>query len=114
MAVDGGPFNNFRADGVAGGGTLVGTDGTEVDLELLEDAMESQMLDAQPINLSTGDVADEETRVGTIEVPMLVGYTIVVHNLSGDYDDLGNLAERNGQTASFERKMMRHGGQIEG
>lgn len=122
MSIDGGPFENFRADGIDGetdpeSGKLVDVEsGLDADIELIEEAVRTDMLDAQPLHLTTGDA--DEVVVGEVEVPLKTGYTVEIHGLSGQGKDLiahlDNLVDDELRHSHFEKKLKSHGGAIEG
>lgn len=123
-SLDGGPFNQFQGLGedenAAGSDVLAGEDDTgeewEVHLSDIEDALNSEMRDSQPIRLSTGDCRDAV--IGNVRVPMLEGYTVELHCLPGQGTDkrahLLNLRDDVVRRRHFERKLPVHGGRIQG
>jgi len=89
---DGGPFFNFSADGIDGEtdpheGVLVGTNESGMTarftVEQIQDIIEDEMSEQEPVYINTGDNDDPETNVGTLSVPLYRGYTVSVHTLAG-------------------------------
>lgn len=114
--VDGGPYWNLDGRRQAGDGEIAAVCGENdtkitVTLDEIEDALTDEMLDNQPIQLSTGDVGPGET-VGTIKLPLSVGYRVEVDGISADSALLSNLVQYQ-RRRMFEDALKRHGGRIE-
>lgn len=130
-ALDFGPFADAVAVGEWGADratetlmvTTEGEGARRVSVEDIGEALRSEVMDGQPIHLSTGDVRDPSTGefdpVGTIEVPLRPGYYIDVFGLGdrGDYD-AGALADNTewARTVRSEAEdcLRHHGGSIDG
>lgn len=128
MSVDGGPYVAFSGGGIDGrsdpeNGYVYGSDdnGNEypIAVEELEDVIADEMRSHEPISLSTGDdTRDErEALVGEIEVPLVRGFFVEIHDLPGQGQDLvanlDNLEGDEPRRRHFERQLERRGGGIE-
>lgn len=120
VSIDGGPFHTAEGDGIngltdpdSGEVHLIdhNNDGFDAPVEDIEDDIVSEIEDGEPIYLSTGCVGD--MAVGRIDIPLLEGYRVEIHNLSSDSYPLHFLNQDPMARRSIQRELNNHGGVIE-